>query len=311
MKKYSQLDTWKKMQYFFPEHLRITRTNYPKEEVWKRKNMAVHIDRYVPKKNTKDVKVILIHGGGANGRAMSPFAVPLVKIGYECIAPDLLGFGLTQYQQNFEYQDWINLLVNLLDKEFKKDQKPFVLIGASMGGMLAYQVACLASNIKGIVATSFIDTTNPKNQKVIARSEAFSIIGNQVMNNFSGIVDAIKVPLKELTDMNKMANNEDYVYLIKKDKTLSGSWIPLKWVRTMQNTKYAIEPEYFDKCPILLCHPEKDKLIDLEISKSFYDQLICEKELVILENCGHIPLEEPGISTMQHSVIQFLQKITN
>lgn len=309
MKTYSNLDQWKKIQYFFPEHTRINRGNYPKEEIWKRKNMDVHLDRYIPKESPKDIKIILVHGGGGNGRLMSPIAVPLVRLGYECIAPDLPGFGLTTYKKTIEYQDWINLLVDLIDKESKKDNKSVVLIGTSLGGMLAYQVACYISNIKGLIVTALIDSTEPKNQGLISRSESFAHIGNQFLNNFPGILDNLKIPIKEITKMDKMANNEDFVYLMKKDRVGSGSWVHLKWVRTLQNTGVAIEPEFFEKCPLLFLHPKKDNLVNFEVSKNFYDRLGCMKDLVYLENCGHIPLEEPGVSTMEKAIKGFLMNL--
>ena len=50
----------------------------------------MHIDHYVPTNSKKDKKLILLHGGGGNGRIMSPVAVCFRNLGYECIAPDLL-----------------------------------------------------------------------------------------------------------------------------------------------------------------------------------------------------------------------------
>ena len=44
----------------------------------------------------KKHKLILLHGGGGNGRLLSPIGVFFQKLGYECIAPDLPGFGLTK-----------------------------------------------------------------------------------------------------------------------------------------------------------------------------------------------------------------------
>lgn len=309
MKTYSNQDNWKRVQYFYPERMRINRSNYPKEEIWDRKNMKVHIDRYVPVKTPKDVKVLLVHGGGGNGRLMFPFGVSLVNRGYECVSPDMPGFGLTTYKNTIDYQDWINLLVDLIDKEHKKDQKPIVIIGISLGGMLAYQVACLSNYVSGLIVTALLDTTTSESKKILAKNDIIATIGNTVVEKLAGFVDNIKVPIGELTPMDKMANNEDYIYLLKKSKIASGSWVPIKWIRTMQTTSAAIEPEHFDKAPLLFLHPEEDQLLSFEDSKAFFDKLNCPKNLVYLKNCGHIPLEEPGITQMEEEILLFLSKI--
>ena len=47
----------------------------------------------------------------------------------------------------------------------------------------------------------------------------------------------------------------------------------------------------------------------LAASRPFFDRIAGPKELVILENCGHIPIEEPGQSTLRAAVAGFLQKV--
>ena len=56
-----------------------------------------------------------------------------------------------------------------------------------------------------------------------------------------------------------------------------------------------IAPEAFDVCPLLLAHPAADKWTPLAVSKPFFDRLDGEKELVMLEGCGHLPYEAPGV----------------
>jgi len=67
----------------------------------------------------------------------------------------------------------------------------------------------------------------------------------------------------------------------------------------------AIEPENFDLCPILLAHPHIDPWTPLELSKNFYDRIKGAKRLVVLEGCGHFPVEEPG----QHQLEEAIQSM--
>lgn len=41
------------------------------------------------------------------------------------------------------------------------------------------------------------------------------------------------------------------------------------------------------KCPVLLLHGDMDNVVSLESSKYLYDNLNCEKELVIIKNVRH------------------------
>jgi pimeloyl-ACP methyl ester carboxylesterase len=74
-------------------------------------------------------------------------------------------------------------------------------------------------------------------------------------------------------------------------------------------TSPAIEPEDFRRCPFLLVHPEKDRWTPVGLSRLFFDRLACDKKLVLLENAGHFPIEQPGIGQMEEAVLEFLSGI--
>lgn len=57
----------------------------------------------------------------------------------------------------------------------------------------------------------------------------------------------------------------------------------------------AVEPEDFTACPVLLAHPGADRWTPVELSTPFFDRLGGDKRLVVLEGCGHMPVEEPGL----------------
>ena len=79
---------------------------------------------------------MLVHGGGGNGRLLSPFGALLAGLGYEVIAPDLPGYGLTQVRNKraLVYDDWRDTLARVLEAEAGRSRRPLVLFGASMGG---------------------------------------------------------------------------------------------------------------------------------------------------------------------------------
>jgi len=308
-KTYDNFISWKKFQEYFPEEYRITKDNKPKETYWEWKDYSIHLDRYIPKKDNKKFKIILIHGGGGNGRLLSPIGVALCARGYELIAPDLPGFGLTKIRKANSYYTWINLLDNLIDKELKDSNKEIILCGASLGGMLAYQVACINKKVKGLIVTSLADTTKERVQIQLSKTKIIGNFAVPLLKKLGTITDNIKIPIKITTKMWAMANDKSFVKKLMKDRVGSGSWVYIKFLRTLFDAKAEVEPENFTQCPLLFIQPEKDYIIPWHISKPFYDRLACKKEVVILENCGHIPLEEPGINQLKEATIKFIEHL--
>lgn len=279
------------------------------EYYWNWDNFDVHIDHYYVDSTQKKHKLILLHGGGGNGRLLSPIAVFLQKLGYECIAPDLPGFGLTKIHKPNSYYTWINLVNELVNQELKKSKSPIVLCGVSLGGMLAYQVACLNKNISGLIVTSLADTREKSVQIGLSKNKWFGAISPTLLSGMSSITDDIKIPIKWTTKMWAMANNPEFVKALKNDKIGSGSAVYLKFFRTLFEVSPETEPEDFNTCPLLFLQPEKDYIIPWSMSKPFYESLSCKKEMVILKNCGHIPLEKPGINQMINAATSFLDKL--
>ena len=74
--------------------------------------------------------------------------------------------------------------------------------------------------------------------------------------------------------------------------------------------KPEIEPENFNVCPVLLVHPMEDRWTQVESSQVLFDKLKTEKSIVILEGCGHFPVEEPGFSQLENAALKFLQQVS-
>ena len=302
---------WKQYQRFFPEELRINENNLPKEEWWYWNNYHIHLDR-MPVQDSK-IKIILIHGAGGNGRLLAPYARMLQVHGYDVVAPDLPPYGLSYTESliSMDYSDWIKVITEFIEQEFNRDGKPIVLLGASIGGMLAYHVASLSKQVKGLIVTTFVDTSNPKVRDQIAPNKVISRLGKFTLDNFPFVLDSFRISVTKVSRMKLITNNFDLAKLIKNDPRAAGTKIPLRFLRTFLNMKSLIEPEYFDVCPILLIHPEVDPMTPYSLSESFYKRLQCKKSCVILEGAGHFPIEQPGLEQMKVAVLNFLMEIEN
>lgn len=57
-------------------------------------------------------------------------------------------------------------------------------------------------------------------------------------------------------------------------------------------------PEQFTSAPVTLLHPAADRWTPLPPSQRFLDRISAPTRSVLLDNCGHWPIEEPGFTQL-------------
>src|SRR5690606_9439004 len=116
------------------------------------------------------VRGILVHGGGGYTAALWPMTGVALP-GTEVLAPDLPLYGYTTEPRPaaVRYGDWVDLLCDIVLAEHRRDGKPLVLFGASMGGMLAYEAAARTGVVSAVLATCLLDTRDPEAHSAAAR----------------------------------------------------------------------------------------------------------------------------------------------
>ena len=306
MKNYSYQDTWQKIIKYLPEHNRISKKCSPQELFMDWKGNHIHLD-YYPKKDAP-AKIILLHGVGGNGRLLSFIGVPLFQHGFEIIAPDLPGYGYSQVdKESINFNDWIDLVNYIILEEKRKDNRPIFLFGLSAGGMLAYHAASKNKMVEGLIATNLLDQRMQEVRDFSAGNKIISRIGTPLISLISRLNGNLTLPMKTLANMKAIVNEKNVREILMDDDTSAGSRVPLRLVSSMINVQPAIEPEEFNICPVLLVHPEDDKWTPVNISLLFFDKINTKKELKILENAGHFPLEYPGIEQLEQYVVDFIK----
>ncbi|MBO9586520.1 MAG: alpha/beta hydrolase [Flavobacterium sp.] len=306
---YRNTSYWKKYSAFLPEELQYKDSRLPQEEYWQWRHFNIHLDAM--RNGEAAVKIIILHGAGGNGRIIGLFGNFLNSHGYEYIAPDLPGYGLTANQQksNFEYSQWVDCISDLIDEELLKDPRPIVLFGLSMGGMLAYQAAAKNKKVKGIIATTLADPRLQPVRDDLAKYAWQSRLGMPLLRIFKELTDSLSVPIKWLCKMERITNDSQFSKVFAEDPLAGGSKIKLRFLRTFMDFTPAIEPEEFSAAPLLFLQPAKDAWTAWETSRPFYNRLNCQKKMVILDNCGHAPYEQPGVSVMRNEILQFLKTL--
>jgi alpha-beta hydrolase superfamily lysophospholipase len=310
MKDYTAQNDWKEIVRRLPENNRITSEVKPEESFIDWEECKIHIDSY--RNPGAEAKIILLHGVGGNGRLLSFIGVPLFKRGFEIIAPDLPGYGYSEVPANaITFPTWIRVVDFIIKNEQEADSRPVFLFGLSAGGMLAYQSAALNRRVSGVIATNLLDQRIKYVRDKSAGNIIISRLGKPLLRVLSKVNPHIKLPMKALANIRAIVNNAEIQKILLKDKTSSGVSVPIAFVLSLLNADPVLEPYDFDICPVLLVHPEKDNWTPLELSSIFFNQIKSRKEMVILQNAGHFPIEDPGLKQLEDSVAEFADNIIN
>ena len=118
----------------------------------------------------------------------------------------------------------------------------------------------------------------------------------------------VRVPIKWLIRMNQMSNNSDLSHLCGSDPRGGGVRIPLGFLADWFTYAHT-PPEQFTAAPVTLVHPAADRWTQPQTSLRFLDRIAAPTKSVLLENCGHFPIEEPGFQTLLDEVAMELSAI--
>ncbi len=300
---YSNDNSWKELQSLLPVKNRISQTIKPQERYIKVNGMEIHIDEY--EKNS-ETTIVVLHGVGGNGRLVSFFSVPLVRAGYNVICPDLPGYGFSKHKRDITYTDWIEVGSKIVEAELSKGRKVFI-IGLSAGGMLAYNVACNYQNINGLIFTNILDNREEEVRSHSAKNKFQAKYGIRFLNLIPQFIRTIKVPIRMVTNMDRLVNNKEILNVLLKDKVGAGGSVSINFLLTMINSVPIIEPDEFKKVPVLMVHPGNDLWTPVKISEIFFNKIASNKQKVILKNAGHFPVEEPGLTEMENAISDFIR----
>jgi alpha-beta hydrolase superfamily lysophospholipase len=301
---------WRRIQALLPSTLQLggAEAPLPGEEWLDVGLFRVHLDCW--RRPEAPATVVLVHGGGGNGRLLAPFGAMLAALGYEVVAPDLPGYGLTQVpgKRSLVYDDWRDTLARVLEVEAGRARRPLVVFGASMGGLLAYDVTARTRIPAGLVATCFLAPREPEVRRRMVRWPWMAGLAGPMLTALPALTDSLPVPMRLAGNMGAISNSAELSRAIAADPLAGGTWMPGRFLRTFLESGPLVPPEDFDVCPVLLTHPAEDRWTDVALSRPFFDRLRVPKRLVMLENAGHFPVEAPGVGQLRQAIRDFLSE---
>lgn len=310
MKTYQNNKAWKQLNELLPLDFQITDKNLPLEEVWQWKGNNIHLDRY-PNPNAQ-YRIFLHHGVGTNGRQMNMiFGHKMAELGYEVVAIDNLGYGMTEVnQKNITYDDWIHCFADFVNSETKRDYKKPILYGLSAGGMVCYNSACFMDEVHGIIGMCFLKNDDKTVGKETAKFGWSNGLMFPMMNFLNKIgFKRLQLPMKTVSKMNFLTNNEKALKIFLKDNASAGAEVQMQFLYEYTHYRLPIHVTQFNKCPILLTQPDKDQWTPLHLSERSMKGIKAPFTVKLLENGGHYPMEETALVQLIQYADEFIQSL--
>ncbi|MEU2034524.1 alpha/beta hydrolase [Nocardia amamiensis] len=282
---------------YLPAEYRSLSLPAPTSTWWPWRGRRVHIARAeVPEAR---VRVLMIHGAGGHAGLLWPFAAVAAYEGAEAMAVDLPLYGDTVEPRPtaVRYRDWVDLLTEFVRAETESDDRPLVLFGASIGGMLAYEAAARTRAVAHVVATCLLDPADPDARRAAARWPATGGIAPALLGAVEPVLGGIRVPIRWMVDMKNMSLDPELSRLCATDPRGGGVSVPLGLLADFLRFRHT-PPEDFDAAPMTLVHPAADRWTAPQLSLRFLDRIAAPTRSVLLAGCGHFPIEEPGITQL-------------
>lgn len=274
---------------------------------WSWQGCEVHLERVGHP--DAPVRMLLVHGAGGNAAALWPWAAHLAATGAAVTVPDLPGYGETRVPDpgGVRYPDWQRLLADLVRAEH--DERPLVLLGASMGGLLAWDAAVATGLASALVATCLLDPREPAVRQRLTRHPLLGRAADPALRVAAGPLERVRVPVRWVADMRHVANDPALVAAVLRDRRGGGGRVPLGWMRSYLGASPVLEPEEFTGTPVLLVHPAEDRWTPVGVSRLFFDRIAAPKELLLLDGSGHFPVEQPGFRQLIEAAAGFVRDV--
>lgn len=290
-------------QTVLPERLREDPALPVREDWLTVGRLEVHLDRLEPAA-FRDTLVVLVHGGGGHGRLLSPIGLMLARSGYETVAPDLPGFGLTRVPSEvaLTWSLWVDVVRAVVHHERARTNRRVVLCGLSIGGTLAWHAASGNDEVDGVMVTTLLDLRVPEVRARIATSPMLSRLADGLGRG--GALDGLWMPLDWVAPLHLMSSDLAVMAEYRRDPFVAKS-MPFGFWRSLARTPPRVEPEAMHT-PLLLAHPGADAWTPTELSLPTFARFAGPTRLVRLSNGSHLPLEAPARDELAEAFLRFL-----
>lgn len=273
---------------------------------WAWKGHSIHIARRV--NAHAPVQLVACHGAGGYSDTLWPICAQIPTRLCDLHIPDLplYGYTFTSAPRLVRYEDWIDCLCDYIQSI--DDGRPLVLWGFSIGGLLAHEVACRLPFVREVVATCLVDPRSLRARFHIGRW-GLGVIGSPFLKvGRRSPLAEFMIPMRFVANMGRMSRNSGLSMLCMCDPRGGGTKIPLGFLSSFLTYRHTLKGgENEALVRTTLVHPEKDGWTPPSLSMRSLAQMKGPRQVVMLDKCGHFPIEEPGLTQMVDTVETILE----
>lgn len=176
-----------------------------------------------------------------------------------------------------------------------------------MGGMLAYEVAARSPGVAAVAATSLLDPRDLRVRSHLTRFGLLGVIGGPLSFLVRGRLARVMIPMRWVADFSKMSRDSELSTLCAEDPLGGGARVPLGFLASYLRYRH-VPPEFMEK-PVALVHPNRDTWTPVKLSERFVRRIATPGRIVMLRECGHFPIEEPGISDLITEMLRLSEAV--
>jgi len=261
-------------------------------------------------KNKKSPVIIFSHGIAGYARVLLPFVIPLCKLGYTVIVPDLQGYGYNDgVKGDSEWNEHVQNLIDTSKYANNEYDGPIFLGGASMGGPLAYSAGAISSCVDGLVCWCLWDFSDKEFMLNETSTGKATYILMPIFNFLSKYMGKVRIKTYHLVSYDTLSDSKRFNTLVKNDPQ-AGTHITLKGAASLVlDSKPPVKHKDFTK-PVLVVQPGEDKMTPKKYIKKTFDALGSKKKRYIeIENIPHFPTERKVFDRWADEVNKFIKEI--
>lgn len=254
--------------------------------------------------------LLLIHGSSSSLHTWEPIT-PLLDAGYRVIAMDLPGHGLTGPHPQHDYSFASNSAAVSAVLEAEQIAQA-VLIGSSYGGWTAWRHALSRPDqVTGLVLIDAAGMPRAEGEAPPSSNLAFTLLSTDLGG---WLLERITPRALVAQSLRQSVSVQDIVT----EQMIDRYW---ELIRFPGNRAAAVESSKTDRemgmaarlgevdVPVLIIWGAEDQLIPLSAATQFQARLPAA-ELVVLDNVGHLPMEEDPQETAT-AILSFLRENGN